>query len=48
VILPGTKFPSVFRFQFNAQQWVKAVRLPGNDSYGKEWAVAVQIGTALM
>ena len=38
VMTHNTKFPSVLRLQLNEQQKVKAVRVPGTEMYGKEWA----------
>jgi hypothetical protein len=37
-MLLSTKLPLDLRFQLNEQQIVKAVRVSGTDSYGKEWA----------
>jgi len=34
----NTKFPSVLRLQLYEQQYLKAVRVPGTEMYGKEWA----------
>jgi hypothetical protein len=36
-MLLSTKFPLVLRLQLNEEQKVKAVRLSGNNVYGKEW-----------
>ena len=33
----STKFPSVLRLQLYEQQYVKALRVSGNQMYGKGW-----------